>query len=155
MGSNKLDLVEIEADIENFIAGLGVTPTKTTPVEEMLSHDPDELEEMNHLECEQNALVLTSYALDLQIKYNKLHSLIKWIDTSIDEMIIGVVNEYKAFTFEERRKLAVKDNSAASSLNAKKLDLVLRRDSMYGIINKLESMAKLYADYAKSKKFRR
>lgn len=146
-------LLEIEAELENYIASLAITPVKISPIQKILESDRGELIRMTASECEQNALLLTQCGMDSQVKYNKLYAVIQWIDSMIDDMITPVVSNYNGYSYEERKKSAILDNSAAKYLHDRKRELVLKKDSMFGLINKLDVMAKFYGEMAKSKKW--
>jgi hypothetical protein len=92
-------------------------------------------------ECAINALILTTYAQNLQRVINKEKSLFLWCSKRIDKIITPLLRQQKAYNYEERRLCAIADDDIASRLFELKSGAEIRLTRMESIYYTVKNLA--------------
>lgn len=119
--SKSLSLVEkLDVHLDGYEQKIGLPPLVfETDIEAhaFLKMSRQQMEKLTPEDCGNGAYILRRYAFYLQRIYNRESARIKYIDSQIDKIIASEVNQYRAPSADERRKLAIKGNDAARNLS--------------------------------------
>lgn len=116
--SNSLEarLEQVNKLIESYEKKIGIPEySAESNIDKYINLSESELHAMTPEECGYAAYTLTSFSYHVQKMYNKENSIAKWAEYQIPIVISGKTQQYNAASYEERKMLCIKENTAASS----------------------------------------
>lgn len=146
-------LAEVEQQIEEYRLSLNLPLHKPKNIERFLTNSFEELNGLDCEDCFNVSIELAKYSFFVQQENNKLVSMINWIESNIDWIIADKVGEYKGYSFAERKLAAMKDNDVTQKMEKTKSDLLVRRNYLFALSDKVDKIAKYYNDLGNKKKW--
>lgn len=114
----------------------------TTEARRLLNMTPSLLRKMSAVDCAEAAFCLGQYAHRVQQAINREQGRVTWAAESVKRIIAKKVNNYKGYSFEERKLQAVNDDDAARKLEQIRVRAQLRIDRVSYLAARADGMAK-------------
>jgi hypothetical protein len=139
-------LIELDEILDQYehVVGLPACIANEVEVEgtRIYNLSPAVLKKFTAVECGEAAFVLRQFASHIQRSANREQARVTWAEESIKKIIAKTVNQYKGVSFEERKLQAVRDNDAASKLDAIRVRAKLRLERLAYMSSKIGDQAK-------------
>lgn len=145
--SSKLDAFEMSVGLPVW-----VHPATETEAKRLLSLEPESLQKMSSIDCGEAAFILFQYAMTLQKAINREQAKLTLANASIGKIIGASLAQQKAYAFEERKLLAIRENEAASAWQHVQVNTQMRIDRIVYLSGKVDSMAKSLMALQQSKR---
>lgn len=129
--------------------------TENNEATKLLTISRNELEKMTPEDCGYAAYALTQYVIYLQKMVNYEESVVNYCESSINFVVGKKISQYNAYSFNEKRMLAINDDTYAKEVLRLQVIAKSRVDSMAFIINKVQNLANILVNLQQSKKTNR
>lgn len=160
--NNKLDnvaqplsdvlLKEIEATLTEYEGKAGLS--KVEPKSECLQYlncSRETLEKLDSTECVYVAIELMQYSLFIQRLYNREKSRRDWALSNIRVAIANDISQYKAYSYEEKKNMAIANNSFASRLDSYAILCQAKMTRLESLADKLGYLSRTFEHLIKYK----
>jgi hypothetical protein len=149
-------LAELDRILDEYELRLGVPALTgedevTTEARRVLDLPPSELRKMSAIDCGVAAHVMEQFGRRVQQAVNREQARVTWADRSINRIIAKKVNNYKGYSFEERKLQAINDDDAASKLDEIRVKAQLRIDRISYLAARASGQAKTLLSIKNSK----
>ena len=142
----EVKLEEIERKIEEYTSSKGLSETNKVSIDEVreyLEMDRKELRSLSEEDCGEVAWVLGQTSLSIQRELNEQSAIIKWLEAQITKTIMPSINNYKAYSYVERKDAAVYDNTYAIEANRLKVRAEMRTTSLQYIAQEIKNLSSI------------
>lgn len=117
--------------------------------EKILNLSRDEIHKLTPAEATENAIILSQFAVFIQRLANKESATIVWADEKIIKIVGKKINQYKAFHYEDKKQLAILDDSAAVDFNTTKKKAELHLANFSYLSGRIQNMCDALIEHAK------
>lgn len=139
--------------LDDYEKSVGIpTIEPHSEAEQYLNMTHFQLSKLTAIECGEAAAVLAQYAFHLQRSHNKEAARSNWAEESTDREIAPKLSQYNAYSFKERRMLAVADNEYALNLDKIKSWGKARAERLAYLASKVEFLAKTMLELQQTKR---
>jgi hypothetical protein len=140
-------LAETDSGLDGFERGLGVPALAgedevTVEARRLLGMAPSAVRKMGAVECGESAYVLGQFAFRLQQAQNREQGRVTWATEAVKRTIAPRVDKYSGYSFEERKLKAVRDDEAASKLDAIRVRAQMRLDRLSFMAARADGLVK-------------
>jgi hypothetical protein len=110
--------------LDDYEAGLGLPAIRVneTEVSHLLNLEPFERSKMDPYQCADAAYVLARFAAHLGRERSRQEALAVWLKSAVLKSVVREMQRQNAYSFEEKRQLAIIGNEHAMKLEQKRLD---------------------------------
>ena len=103
----------------------------------------------------ENALRISRYAFHMQRQCNKETSKIIWLKAQLRKALAPVLPQIKAYSWQERKILAIANNDVAQKLNQEITKIKVRLSRLSYLGSRLNEMAEKYVELQRTARNRR
>jgi hypothetical protein len=139
-------LGQLDRILDDFERPLGISVVGedeiTQEARRLLQLPPDAVRKFSARDCCVAAYVLSQYTHRLQQAINREQCRVTWAENSIRRLIAPRINNYRGYSFEERRLQAIYDDEAAQEYESTRVRSQLRIDRINYLANKTDNMIK-------------
>jgi len=124
-----------------------------TDIEQYCNLSYEQLRAFTPEECAEIAYLLHCYTYYIQFSFNKLSAKANWLRTVINRAIAGTINSC-GDTYskqDERRELAIKQNSYANKMNDLLIEIQAKIDTLNFISNNIRNITETFSNLQKMK----
>ena len=134
-----------QKELDNFENKLALPDKFSIEIENQAKHlltiSPAYLRKMGPEELSEGAYTLSQYAFFLQKAINKEISCVKWCDESIKRILSREIPQQRAYSYDERRMLAIKENDATQKIDELRVKSQLKIDRLNYVSMRVENLA--------------
>lgn len=142
---NNLDnkLVEIEKSINEYTNAFGIFNQELSleEIKQYLAMDRKSLRSLSEEDCGEISWVLGQTALSIQKEINKQTAITKWLEAQINKTIAKQLNNYKAYSYEERKLCAINDNEYTTKASQLKVRAEMRISSLQYMSQEIKNLS--------------
>ncbi len=142
--------------LDRFASAVGLPVVLPPGVEDearrYLDLGPESLRKLSGSDCGEGAYMLERLALHIQDACNREAARVRWADETVRKLIAPRLAEQRAYSFEERRLLAVGTDPEAARVDALRVKAQLRVDRVSYMAGKVEAMARTLMALQQSKR---
>lgn len=147
-------LSDYEKILDDIVDKIGISYVKDEDSLKTLNLTYEQLRDMDQQECCILAYKLQQYSLYLQSVHNRLNSIKKWAEESLNKIVGKYAKKYgDGYTkYEEKRAYIISENTAAEALVKVILKAGGKSNEINGISSKVSHMANILLELSKSKR---
>lgn len=144
-GNINKKLKDLSDNTEKWLENLGINRLQQYFL------NKDELEKSSPDQLAQKAIVLANFAFHVQKNYNIEAAKFNWAESNIKIAVAKQLNQYNAYSFEERKLLAIADNEYAQNLQNMQIEAKYRMDRLSYWSARIEFYTKMISEYQRTK----
>lgn len=149
----KARMDKIVAALDEYERSVGLPEiVPHSEAEQYLNMTHIELNRLTAIQCGEAAVVLAQYAFHIQRSHNKELARANWAEDSTDREVAASLNQHSAYSFKERRLLAVADNDYAVNLDKIKTWAKARAERLAYLATRVEFLSKTMLDLQQTKR---
>jgi hypothetical protein len=145
---DKLSEFETKLDQHEEKIGLIIKPR----ISNYLNVTNEEMRKMSKEELDEAAFDLANYGLYLQKEINKHQARVSYAEKEIRIILARECSNYKAYSFEERKLMAIQGNEHASKLEEIRCQEQILLDRLNFMNRRIDVLADRFASYGESKR---
>jgi uncharacterized protein YjeT (DUF2065 family) len=146
----------VEAALDDFEDGLGLPRgqpvASQSAVRELLEATPEQLRSMGAIELGEGAVLLEQFAFHVQRAVNRQQARARRCEEGIKKALSGSIHRQQASSAEERKMMAIANNSVAERLHAAMVDAQLRIDRLAYLAQRANDMSRAIMALASTKR---
>jgi len=148
------DIAKLEQVLNEYSSSHKAIFKLNPDVDKYLNYSFDELKSLSYEDAAIVRTLLGQYANYLRKEQNRQNVKVRWIDAMINRTIVQKLEGYRVNfqTFEERKSLAILDNSYTTKLQDLKIQAESRLSEIYGLADQVNSLAEIMRDITISKR---
>ena len=131
-------------------AGLNAIAPKSDCLK-YLDCNRETLEKLDSTECVYVSIEIMQYSLFVQRLYNREKSRRDWALANIRVSIANEINQYKAYSYEEKKNMAIANNAFASNLDKYVTICQAKMTRLEGLADKLGYLSRTFENLIKYK----
>lgn len=160
----KYDVAHWDSILDSYEKQLGLPEFKyskdgeelpnETDVQLYLSMSRDALEKMGSEDAGIAAAILSGYAFYLGRAFNREIARVNWAKSTMKSLVANDLNNHKAYSFEEKLLLSVKNNDVAGKLNNIAVYAQQRADRLNYMSASVKNLADALTSIQRSKQWK-
>lgn len=140
---SKVNVVENYLEDFNKKNGFVITFCDQDKACRILSMGFSEIRGLSYEDCIDYSILLANYSLYIQKIINRESSLVYFLEESIKKTISNIINQQKAYSYEERYILAVRQDEAAKNFMKEKVHRAMKVSELQFISTRIHNVSEL------------
>ena len=135
----------LDRALDEYEKAIGLNYTSITDeAEKYLTYSQAQIEKMTHQECASASILLSQLSFHLQRSVNKERARAGWCGAKIREFTGRKMSGYVAYSYEERREMALSESDVSQKLERLRVQVLARVDRLTELTFPINAMSKTF-----------